>query len=159
MFNTTIDITARRNYLKSNIDLDIKTVMLQEERNSRELQEVKEGINKLLSMVVTHSEIPEWVTLDQAIALKGLNKNTVKCNPYLRPGAGNPKMQRHCGGRLVFNRDEVVLPWLSVTDENLIEYLTITCGITHIPDKLRQKLEKAENRMGNPVLQEVAVCV
>lgn len=145
----------------SNIDLDVKTVMLQEERTLRELQELKEGMNKLLSMVVTHSEIPEWVTLDQAVALKGLNKNTVKCNPYLRPGAGNPKMQRYCGGRLVFNRDEVVIPWLRITDEELLEYLTETCGITHIPDKIRQKLEKAGNRLENSVSvsQEVAVCI
>lgn len=144
----------------SNIDLDVKTVMLQEERTLRELQELKEGMNKLLSMVVNHSEIPEWVTLDQAVALKGLNKNTVKCNPYLRPGAGNPQMQRYCGGRLVFNRDEVVLPWLTTTDESYIQYMTETCNITHIPDKIRQKLEKARNRLGNPVpaSQEVAVC-
>lgn len=138
----------------SNIDLDVKTVMLQEERSLRELQELKEGMQKILSMVVTNSELPEWVTLDQACLAKGLNKNTVKCNPYLRPGAGNPKMQRHCGGRLVFNRDEVVIPWLSVTDENLLEYLTETCGLTHIPDKLRQKLTKVEV----PVTQEVPTC-
>ena len=80
----------------SNIDLDVKTVMLQEERTQRDLQELKAGMKKLLAMVVNHSDIPEWLTLDQAVALKGLNKNTVKCNPYLRPGAGNPKMQRHC---------------------------------------------------------------
>lgn len=145
----------------SNIDLDLKAVMLQEERTLRELQELKTGLNKLLSTVVNHSEIPEWVTLDQAVALKGLNKNTVKCNPYLRPGAGNPQMQRYCGGRLVFHRDEVVIPWLRVTDENLIEYLTVTCGITHIPDKVRQKLEKAGKRLSStvPVPQEIAVCI
>lgn len=144
----------------TNIDLDVKSVMLQEERNSRDLQEIKEGMNKLLSMVVNRSDIPEWLTLDQAVALKGLNKNTVKCNPYLRPGAGNPRMQRYCGGRLVFNRDEVVLPWLRVTDENLLEYLTETCGITQIPDKLKQKLEKAGKRMVKAVAipQEVAQC-
>lgn len=138
----------------SNIDLDVRTLMLQEERSLRELQELKEGMQKILSMVVTHSELPEWVTLEQACSVKGLNKNTVKCNPYLRPGAGNPTMQRHCGGRLVFNRDEVVIPWLSVTDENLLEYLTETCGLTHIPDKLRQKLTKVEV----PVTQEVPTC-
>lgn len=148
-----------RRLTMSNLDLDVKTVMLQEERTLRELHELREGMQKLLSMIVTNSELPEWVTLDQACSAKGLNKNTVKCNPYLRPGAGNPKMQRHCGGRLVFNRDEVVIPWLSVTDENLMEYLTVTCGITHIPDKVRQKLEKAGNRLRNPVLvpQEVVV--
>lgn len=143
----------------SNIDLDVKTVMLQEERTLRELKELKEGMNKLLSMVVNHSEIPEWVTLSQAVELKGLNRNTVKCNPYLRPGAGNPKMQRYVGGRLVFSRDEVVLPWLKITDENLLEYLTVTCGISHIPEQLRQKLKKAENRLGSsiPTSQEAFI--
>lgn len=139
----------------SNIDLDIKTVMLQEERNLRELQAVKDGLNKLLSVTVTQSNIPEWVTLDQALALKGLNKNTAKCNPYLRPGAGNPKMQHHCGGRLVFHRDEVVIPWLSVTDENLEEYMIKTCGFKQIPEKLRQKLEKVKRTVAEP--QEVTI--
>ena len=63
-------------------------------------------------------------------------------------------MQRHCGGRLVFNRDEVVIPWLQVTDENLLEYMTETCGITQIPEKLRQKLAKVETS----VPQEVVTC-
>ena len=138
----------------SNIDLDVKTVMLQEERTQRDLQELKAGMKKLLAMIVNHSDIPEWLTLDQAVALKGLNKNTVKCNPYLRPGAGDPKMQRQCGGRLVFYRDEVVIPWLQVTDENLLEYITETCGITQIPEKLRQKLAKVETS----VPQEVVTC-
>ena len=143
----------------SNLDLDIKTVMLQEERTLRELRELKEGMNKLLSMGNNHSDIPEWLTLDQACALKGVNKNTIKCNPWLKPGAGLRSMQRYCSGRLVYNRDEVVLPWLRVTDENLLEYLTETCGITQIPEKLKQKLEKARNRLASPVemIQEVAV--
>ncbi len=160
LLNTTQSV-IRQGGKMSNIDLDVKTVMLQEERTLRELQELKEGKNKLLSTDVNHSAIPEWVTLDQAVALKGLNKNTVKCNPYLRPGAGNPKMQRYVGGRLVFNRDEVVLPWLHVTDDNLLEYMTKTCGITHIPDKLRQKLNKAENRLENSVAipPEMPICV
>ena len=41
-----------------------------------------------------------------------------------------------------------------VTDENLLEYMTETCGITQIPDKLRQKLAKVENS----VLQEAVIC-
>lgn len=132
-----------------NIDLDVKTMILQEERNRRDLQELKESIQKLLSMSVNHSDIPEWLTLEQAVALKGMNLNTVKCNAYLRPGAGNPKMQRYCGGRLVFHRDSVVLPWLKITDESLLNYITQTCGLTTIPEKIRIKLEKAELRNKN----------
>lgn len=129
-----------------NFDLDVKTMILQEERNRRDLQELKESVQKLLSMSVNHSDIPEWLTLEQAVALKGMNLNTVKCNAYLRPGAGNPKMQRYCAGRLVFHRDSVVLPWLNITDETLLDYITITCGLTKIPDKIRIKLEKAKLR-------------
>ena len=129
-----------------NFDLDVKTMILQEERNRRDLMELKESVQKLLSMSVNHSDIPEWLTLEQAVALKGMNLNTVKCNAYLRPGAGNPKMQRYCGGRLVFHRDSVVLPWLKITDELLLEYITTTCGLTKIPDKIRVKLQKAEHR-------------
>ena len=132
-----------------NIDLDVKTMILQEERNRRDLQELKESVQKLLSMSVNHSDIPEWLTLEQAVALKGMNLNTVKCNAYLRPGAGNPKMQRYCGGRLVFHRDSVVLPWLKITDESLLNYITQTCGLTTIPEKIRIKLEKAEIRNKN----------
>lgn len=132
-----------------NIDLDVKTMILQEERNRRDLQELKESVQKLLSMSVNHSDIPEWLTLEQAVALKGMNLNTVKCNAYLRPGAGNPKMQRYCGGRLVFHRDSVVLPWLKITDESLLNYITQTCGLTTIPEKIRIKLEKAELRNKN----------
>ena len=129
-----------------NIDLDVKTMILQEERNRRDLQELKESVQKLLSMTVNHSDIPEWLTLEQAVALKGMNLNTVKANVFLRPGAGNPKMQRYCAGRLVFHRDSVVLPWLKITDELLLEYITTTCGLTKIPDKIRVKLQKAEHR-------------
>lgn len=132
-----------------NFDLDVKTMILQEERNRRDLQELKESVQKLLSMSVSHSDIPEWLTLEQAVALKGMNLNTVKCNAYLRPGAGNPKMQRYCGGRLVFHRDSVVLPWLKITDESLLNYITQTCGLTTIPEKIRIKLEKAELRNKN----------
>ncbi len=132
-----------------NFDLDVKTMILQEERNRRDLQELKESVQKLLSMSVNHSDIPEWLTLEQAVALKGMNLNTVKCNAYLRPGAGNPKMQRYCGGRLVFHRDSVVLPWLKITDESLLNYITQTCGLTTIPEKIRIKLEKAELRNKN----------
>jgi len=132
----------------SNIDLDVKTVMLQEERTLRELQELKDGMNKLLSMVVSHEEMPEWLTLEQATALKGVNFNTTKCNVLTRPGAGNPKLQRYCNGRLMFHRD-VVKYWMQQTDETMLRYITETCGITHIPEEYRKKLEQAARRFEN----------
>ena len=133
----------------NNVDLDVKTVLLQQEREAREIQELKESLNKILTAVVNHNDIPEWLTLEQAVKLKGGNTlNTVKCNVWLRPGAANPRLHRYCGGRMVYHRDEVVLPWLQVTDENLREYIINTCGISQIPQELERKLVKAEQRIG-----------
>ena len=133
----------------SNVDLDVRAVMLQQEREARDIQELKESISKILAALVNHNEIPEWLTLEQAVKLKGGSAlNTVKNNIWLRPGAINPQLHRYCGGRLVYNRDEVVLPWLRVTDENLRDYITHTCGISSIPAELEAKLRKAEMRIG-----------
>ena len=132
-----------------NIDIDVKTVLLQQEREAREIQEVKECLNKILSAVVNRDDIPEWLTLEQAVKLKGGNSlNTVKCNNWLKPGAGSPRFSRICGGRTVYHRDSVIIPWLSVTDENRRDYILHTCGITNIPVDLERKLLKAEQRMG-----------
>lgn len=131
----------------TSIDLDVKSVMLQAERNARELAALKDGMNKLLASVTTQN-IPEWVTLEQAVSLKGTNLNTTKSNVLLRPGAGNPALQRHCNGRLVFNYHDVVLPWISVTDENLGEYLQNVCHIQVIPDKIKRIIENAKTRTG-----------
>lgn len=146
----------------ANLDLDIKQVMLVQERERRELQELKDGINKLLANMVTHTGIPEWVDLRQACELKRLNSyNTVKQHFWLKPGAGLKKFQRICDGRIVYNRDEVIIPWLSVTSENLLAYLE-DCGLNTscLPEKLHKELEEAAKRLESPVpvSQEAALC-
>ena len=146
----------------ANLDLDIRQIMLVQEREIREMQELRDGINKLLSMVVSRTDIPEWLTLEQACALKGANTyNTVKQRFWLKPGAGLPKFQKVCGGRIVYNRDEVILPWLNVTQENLLYYLTSVCGLSasSLPRKLVQELEAAAKQVEQSVSvpQEVAV--
>lgn len=131
--------------MTSSMDLDIRSVLVQTERNARELADIKDGMTSLLETMKPQTT-PEWVTLEQAVAMKGVNLNTVKSNPLLRPGAGNPSMQRYCNGRLVFNYREVVLPWIAVTDDTLQEYLVNTCHITVIPDKIRRIMKNAQAR-------------
>ena len=136
-----------------NLDLDIRQVMLLQERETRELQELKKCINKILANINTQTEIPEWVDLKQACQLKRLNSyNTVKQHFWLKPGGGQKKFQRICDGRIVYNRDEVIIPWLSVTSENLLTYLE-DCGLDKncLPDKLRKELESAAKRLESPV--------
>lgn len=136
--------------------LALRTLELQAEKNSLDLQEVKEVVSKLLIKVDNHSSIPEWLTLEQACALKGgASFNTVRCAAYLRPGAGNPKFQRYCGGRLVFHRDTVVIPWLSVTDDNLEEYLKNVCEIKVIPEKILKIIKKAKEKNEIVTMKEV----
>ncbi len=144
--------------MQTRIDLDLREILLKEERTARDVKEMKESINELLSKIDSRSAVPEWLNLEQVAALKGVNFNTIKTCSYLRPGAGNPKMQRYCGGRLVFHRDTVVLPWLSVTDEKLEDYLINVCGIKNIPDKFLKKIRKAKSLSESDGLQEVGVC-
>ncbi|MBR4321800.1 hypothetical protein [Treponema sp.] len=141
----------------ANLDLDLRQIMLAQERSMREMQELKEGLNKVLSSVITHADIPEWVDLKQACQLKRLNSfNTVKQHFWLKPGCGQKKFQRICDGRIVYNRDEVIIPWLSVTSENLLSYLE-NCGLDKscLPEKLRKELEAAAKRLDSPVPMEV----
>lgn len=141
-----------------NLDLDIRQIMLVQEREVRELQELRDALNKLLSTVVSHTDIPEWLTLEQACALKGANTyNTVKQRFWLKPGAGLPKFQKVCGGRIVYNRDAVILPWLNVTQDKLLYYLTCVCGLktSNLPPKLVKELEEAAEQGKQSVRQEV----
>lgn len=144
-----------------NLDLDIRQIMLSQEREKRELQELRAGINQLLANMVTRTGIPEWVDLKQACELKRLNSyNTVKQHFWLKPGCGQKKYQRICEGRIVYHRDTVIIPWLSVTSENLLSYLE-NCGLDKscLPEKLRKELEDAAKRLDSPVLvsREVSI--
>lgn len=146
-----------------NLDLDIKQLMLGQERERREMQELREDLTKLLSNMVSHPNIPEWLDLKQACELKKQNSyNTVKQRFWLKPGGGVKKFQRILHGKICYNRDKVIIPWLSVTSENLLSYLVDTCGLqlTCLPEKLIKELEEAAKRVDSsvPVSQEVSVC-
>lgn len=132
-------------------DLNYRAILLQEERTLRELNELRDKLNVLLTTGINRSDIPEWLTIEQCASLKGLNINTLKSNVWLRPGGGSRDMQRYCAGRLVFNRDKVVIPWLSITDDLLESYLTETCGYRIIPDVILRKIRKAKEKKGGEI--------
>jgi hypothetical protein len=66
--------------------------------------------------------LPEWVTLEQAAAVKGGPALvTYRQRPFLRPCCGrNFKM---VGGRQCWHRDRVI-EWLGITDAELKRYAT-----------------------------------
>lgn len=132
-------------------DLNYRAILLQEERTLRELNELRDKLNVLLTTGINRSDIPEWLTIEQCASLKGLNIHTLKSNVWLRPGGGAKNMQRYCAGRLVFNRDKVVIPWLSITDDLLESYLTETCGYRVIPEVILRKIKKAKEKTGGGI--------
>lgn len=67
-----------------------------------------------------NNELPEWLTLEQAIALKGGGKlATYRTKPKYQPLCGYPEGK--VSGRRVW-RKETILEWLEVTDDQLDAY-------------------------------------
>jgi hypothetical protein len=68
-----------------------------------------------------HSDLAEWLTLEQAIALKGgTSLATYRQKPFLQPCCG--KNYRLVGGRRCWRRNDV-LEWIGITDDNgLVAY-------------------------------------
>lgn len=65
-------------------------------------------------------DIPAYVNLDQAVALKGfVSKQTIITRPWFQPCCGKHWM--YLAGRKVWTREQI-LEWLAVTDETLEEY-------------------------------------
>lgn len=65
-------------------------------------------------------ELPEWLTLEQAVRLKGgASLNTYKTRSLYQPLCGI--RESTVGGRKVWNKDTVI-EWLSITDDKLNEY-------------------------------------
>jgi len=95
-----------------------------------ELQGVKIAVERLVLEIMKQRQeteeqsrfkgLPEWVTLEQAAAVKGGPLlTTYRQRPFLRPCCGrNRKM---VGGRWCWHRDDVI-PWLAVADEGLKAY-------------------------------------
>ena len=78
------------------------------------------------------ADLPEHITLEQAVALKGgCALNTVKARWWLQPCAGTNS--HRIGGRKCWNKSEV-LQWLEITDADLPDYAR-KFGIKKIPER------------------------
>ena len=75
---------------------------------------VTEACAQAVSSIVSHHELPEWINLQRACALKGIAYNSAKSKPRLQPNGG--VADATLNGRRVWSK-ETVFKWLSVTDE------------------------------------------
>lgn len=129
--------------MPNNLDLEVKELQLQNQRLIRAMDEIQ----KLLSEKKTDTEFEakEFYTLEETWRIKGgCSLNTLKANPFLRVGCGNPKYARYIGGRLCFTRADTMI-WASICDgPEYIEYAK-KCGITVIPEKYLRLAKKATN--------------
>lgn len=126
----------------STMDLDVKTLQIQNERLLRAIQEVQ---GMLRTPESNTAQTKEFYTVEDCAELKGgAALNTFKSNRFLLPGCGISKFSTHIGGRLCFPKEEV-LKWLKVSDEQYPEY-AYECGISVIPDKYMRMFKKAKER-------------
>jgi hypothetical protein len=74
-----------------------------------------------------YGDLPEWITLDTAIALKGgASKATYRQEPFLQPCCG--KNYRRVGGRRCWRRDDII-EWLGITDDDGLKSYTENLGV------------------------------
>lgn len=135
--------------MPNNLDLEVKEIQLQNQKLIRVIDEIHDQIQILLMTKKEETKIDskEFYTLEETWQLKGgCSLNTIKANPFLRVGCGNPKYARYIGGRLCYPRSEV-LRWLRITDgPDYLEYAR-ECGVTVIPEKLQKITKKATKVM------------
>lgn len=127
--------------MPNNLDLEVKELQVQNQKLIRATDEI-------LKLLLTKSEETkmdpkEFYTLEETWQMKGgCSLNTLKANPFLRVGCGNPKYARYIGGRLCFSRSDT-LEWANICDgPEYIEYAK-KCGITVIPEKYLRLAKKA----------------
>ena len=127
--------------MSNNLDLEVKELQLQNQKLIRAMDEIQ----KLLSEKKPEQEfeLKEFYTLEETWKIKGgCSLNTLKANPFLRVGCGNPKYARYIGGRLCFTRSDTLV-WASICDgPEYLEYAK-KCGITVIPEKYLRLAKKA----------------
>lgn len=85
----------------------------------KELEEMEEKISSIIVDKVARRQ--EWYNLKEACLAKGINYNTANCNPRYQP-LGGREGARVCG-RKVWSKEDIDR-WLTVTDDDLQEYLT-----------------------------------
>ena len=82
-----------------------------------ELTRIEEKIDSLTIRVenIAHRILPEWIDLETACKLKGINKKTVQNNPRLQPDLSK---RERAGHRDVWHKS-VIIDWLPKTDKEL----------------------------------------
>lgn len=72
-----------------------------------------------------YEALPEWITLEQAVKLKGGGAlNTYRQKLFLQPCCGSK--YRLVSGRRCWRREDII-EWLNVTDEGLKDYAKRFC--------------------------------
>ena len=127
--------------MANNLDLEVKELQLQNQKLIRAVDEIQKLLTEKKSE--TDFEAKEFYTLEETWRIKGgCSLNTLKCNPFLRVGCGNPKFARYIGGRLCFTRSDTLV-WANICDgPEYIEYAR-KCGVTAIPEKYMKLAKKA----------------
>jgi hypothetical protein len=102
-------MNAEENLVLQGLKLEIANLALQIAGQRRETVEAAQ-----------YKGLPEWVTLEQAAALKGGPAlTTYRQKPFLQPCCG--RNYRIVGGRHCWHRDDVIR-WLGITDAELKRY-------------------------------------
>jgi hypothetical protein len=84
--------------------------------------------------------MPEWVNIEKAHSYKGGGSvETIKTNIYLQPCCGTN--YKYVNGRKCFRKSDVI-EWLSVTDDNLMQYAA-KFGVRLPPEKSRRTARSA----------------
>lgn len=81
------------------------------------VEDLEPVVKKLVARQLT---APRWYTLKGACAFKGVNYNTVKCQPFTQPNGG--KEDAYINGRKMWKFETVAL-WAEVTDDTIAEYV------------------------------------
>jgi hypothetical protein len=133
--------------MQNNYDLELKQIQLQNERVLRQLEDVRELIEKPEEQTFLSKE---YYSVEEVSNLKGgCAVNTYKASSrFLLPGCGSndPKYCVYIGGRLSFPRS-AVLRWLQITDAELEDYAR-ECGVNILPDKYLKLAQKAKQKAG-----------
>jgi hypothetical protein len=102
-------LNSQENLVLQGLALQVQSLALEIGKQRRETQERSR-----------FAGLPEWITLEQAAALKGGPALiTYKQKKFLQPCCGLE--WRLVGGRHCWRREDVI-EWLSVTDEGLKKY-------------------------------------
>ena len=95
-----------------NTQLTLDEILLQLQRQSILIQDLRKQIE-------SKQNIPEFVTLQKACELKGMNPNSLYVQKWQQPCCGT--RTEKLNGRNVWKRSDII-EWLQVTDKTLEEY-------------------------------------